>query len=159
MKLLFTKLTLVLGTSLTVAGILQAGPAVAADGLAAAQPQPVLLAVDKRGEQRDPITNQKVKDTSVIAYVDKTYAWLAGIGGLLALIMLIYAGYRYMTSYGDPEKISDAKDIIEKSLIGLALLILAAVILNTINPRTASDPCEGQNRNGCGDINFSKPGG
>ncbi len=80
--------------------------------------------------------------------------------------MLIYAGYRYMTSYGDPEKISDAKDIVEKALIGLALLILAALLLNTINPRTAQSPCKpvynnkGENVNTeCGDIDFSKPDG
>jgi hypothetical protein len=121
---------------------------------------------DTSGKNQDPITGRTVKDSSVLDYVNSGYQFLAVIGGLMAILMLIYAGYRYMTSYGDPEKISDAKDIVEKALIGLALLILAAVILNTINPRTASDPCKphynnkGENTNTqCGDIDFSKPNG
>lgn len=105
----------------------------------------------------DPVSKKDPKKTSVVEYVNDAYAYLAGIGGLLAIIMLIYAGYSYMTSYGDPEKLSNAKDIIEKALIGLALLILAAVILNTINPRT-TDP----RRCPAGDktcVDFTKPGG
>lgn len=112
----------------------------------------------KASTANDPITNKKPQDSSVIDYINGVYKFAAGIGGLLAMLMLIYAGYRYMTSYGDPEKISDAKDIIEKSLIGLTLLILAYVILNTLNPRTASNPCTPGQAN-CGSVDFSKPGG
>ena len=106
----------------------------------------------------DPISGEEVERTSVVQYINAAYIWFAVIGGLLAVIMLIYAGYTYMGSYGDPEKISNAKDVVEKTLIGLALLILAALILNTINPRTAAEPCRPGER-GCGDIDFTKPGG
>ncbi|HEY8108918.1 MAG TPA: hypothetical protein VIF43_02835 [Patescibacteria group bacterium] len=114
--------------------------------------------LDTSGSNIDPVTGTEVKKTSVIQYVNAVYLWVAFIGGLLSVISLIYAGYTYMASYGDPEKISNAKDIVEKTLIGLSLLILAALILNTINPRTVSEPCE-KNEPGCGDIDFSKPGG
>lgn len=108
-------------------------------------------------QNKDPVTQQEVKKTSVVDYINDAYRWAAIFGGLLAVLMLIYAGYRYMTSYGDPEAISDAKDIVEKSLIGLALLILAAVILQTINPKTV-DPCK-PGEPGCGEIDFTKPKG
>lgn len=94
------------------------------------------------------------KNTSIVQWVNAAYTYLAVIGGLLAVLMLIYAGYRYMTSYGDPEKISDAKDIVEKTLLGLSLLILAALILNAINPKTAEDACKPT-----GQVNLCKPGG
>ncbi|MDP4000549.1 MAG: pilin [bacterium] len=110
------------------------------------------------GNNVDPITGTEVKKTSVIQYVNAVYVWFAFIGGLLAVISLIYAGYSYMGSYGDPEKISNAKDVVEKALIGLSLLILAALILNTINPRTVENPCT-PGEAGCGDIDFTKPGG
>ena len=113
---------------------------------------------DNGGDNIDPITGDKVKETSVIQYINAAYVWLAFIGGLLAVISLIYAGYSYMGSYGDPEKIANAKDIVEKTLIGLSLLILAALILNSINPRTVSEPCR-KDAPGCGDIDFTKPGG
>ncbi len=74
-------------------------------------------------------------------------------------MMLTYAGYRYMTSYGDPEKISDAKDIVEKTLVGLGLLIVAALILNTVNPRTGENVCTGQGGPDCGTIDFTDPNG
>ena len=119
---------------------------------ALAQPVPAYAA------NKDPITGKAVQDSSVLDYVNSAYQFMAVIGGLLAILMLIYAGYRYMTSYGDPEKISDAKDVVEKALIGLALLILAALILNTINPRTAENPCN-PGEPGCGDIDFSEPEG
>lgn len=106
----------------------------------------------------DPITGKPAQQSSVLDYVNSGYQFMAVVGGLLAVMMLIYAGYRYMTSYGDPEKIADAKDIVEKAFIGLALLILAAVILNTVNPRTSQDLCT-PGQPGCGTIDFSKPKG
>lgn len=106
----------------------------------------------------DPITRKSAQDSSVLDYVNSGYQFMAVIGGLLAIMMLIYAGYRYMTSYGDPEKIADAKDIVEKAFIGLALLILAAVILNTVNPRTSENLCT-PGQPGCGSIDFSQPDG
>lgn len=129
---------------------------------------PVLThpALVQAATNNDPITGKPTEQSSVIDYVNAVYQFMAVVGGLLAVLMLIYAGYRYMTSYGDPENIKDAKDIVEKALIGLALLILAALILNTVNPRTAQDPCkptynnQGENTNQeCGNIDFSKPKG
>lgn len=113
---------------------------------------------NNEADNKDPITGTEVKKTSVIQYINAVYIWVAFVGGLLAIISLIYAGYSYMASYGDPEKIANAKDIVEKTLIGLSLLILAALILNTINPRTVENPCK-PNEPGCGDIDFTKPGG
>lgn len=107
------------------------------------------------GSKNDPISDKPVKETSIVDYINSTYRFAALIGGLLAVLMLIYAGYRYMTSYGDPEKIADAKDIIEKTLLGLGLLIVAALILQTINPATVNPKA---NKSG-GEIDFTKPKG
>ncbi len=145
-------LILAAGITLGVAAA-PATPAVAATG-----GQTVAQAENDEGDNVDPVSGEEVEKTSVVQYINAAYAWFAFIGGLLAVIMLIFAGYTYMGSYGDPEKISNAKDIVEKTLIGLALLILAAVILNTINPRTAENPCS-PGEPGCGDIDFTKPDG
>lgn len=113
----------------------------------------IAAARDNTGEAKDPVSGEQVKNTSVIEYIDKAYSWAAIFGGLLAVLMLVYAGYRYMSSYGDPEKIADARQIIEQTLIGLGLLILAALILQTINPDTL------QCKQNCGSIDFGKPKG
>lgn len=111
--------------------------------------------VEKKGENVDPVSQNVVKDTSVVEYISDAYAWMALIGGLLAVIMIMYAGYTYMASSGDPEKIANAKDIVEKALIGLGLLITAAVILKTINPATVNPKANPKP----GNIDFTKPGG
>ena len=124
-----------------------------------AHAQPVIAQNFDSEPGQDPVTREDPEDSSVLEYVNNGYRFFAVVGGLVAVMMLIYAGYRYMTSYGDPEKISDAKDIVEKTLVGLGLLILAAVILNTVNPRTGEDLCTGHGGAECGTIYFTQPNG
>ena len=65
-------------------------------------------------------------------YVTKLYNWGIGIGSALAIMMLIYAGYLYASSQGNPDSIKQAKDLIIGALVGLALIILAGVILTKV---------------------------
>ncbi|MCL5795623.1 MAG: hypothetical protein M1338_04705 [Patescibacteria group bacterium] len=65
-------------------------------------------------------------------YSEKLYVWSIGIAGSLAIIMLIYAGYLYVTSMGNPDNINSAKEIIIGALSGLLLLILASLILRSL---------------------------
>ncbi|MBI2263504.1 hypothetical protein HY373_00815 [Candidatus Berkelbacteria bacterium] len=55
-------------------------------------------------------------------------------GGFLAVLMVIYGGYRYITSQGNPDNLNEAKEIIFYALAGLLVLLLAYVILTTISP-------------------------
>lgn len=73
-------------------------------------------------ELEDP--NLKVGDA-----VTKLYQWGIGLGGSLAVLIMIYAGYIYATSQGNPDSIKLAKDLIIGAIVGLALIILAGVIL------------------------------
>ena len=52
--------------------------------------------------------------------------------GYAAIIFVIYGGYKYILSAGEPGKVAMAKTIITNSLIGLVISILATVIVNTI---------------------------
>ncbi len=62
-------------------------------------------------------------------YMSKILTWLVTIVGSLAALMFIYAGYVYVTSQGNPEGITQAKDIIIGVITGIVLLILIEVIL------------------------------
>lgn len=66
-------------------------------------------------------------------YIEAIYDFALRLGAVLTILMLIYAGYRYMTSQGNPSAINDAKDIIIGSLSGFALLLLVYLILKIIN--------------------------
>jgi len=47
------------------------------------------------------------------------------IAGALALLIITLSGFRYITSAGDPQKMSKAKNGIVYALIGLVIAILA----------------------------------
>jgi FtsH-binding integral membrane protein len=57
---------------------------------------------------------------------------LALIVGYAAIIFVIFGGYKYIMSTGEPGKVSAAKQIITNALIGLIIAILATVIVNTL---------------------------
>lgn len=67
-------------------------------------------------------------------YISGIYAYLIGIGGILAGVMLVVGGIKYLTSAGSAEQVSSAKNTIRNALIGLVLTLGAYTILFTLNP-------------------------
>lgn len=55
------------------------------------------------------------------------------IMGILAVVMIIVGGQRYMTANGDPQKVAQAKNIITWSLVGLIIAMLAFAIVTFIS--------------------------
>lgn len=62
------------------------------------------------------------------------YEWGVFIGGIAAFISLLFGGFLYLTSAGNPSRVSEAKDRMTSAIIGLILLLSIYLILNTINP-------------------------
>ena len=56
------------------------------------------------------------------------YFW----AGVLAVIVIIIAGFIFTTSHGDPSLITRAKNAIIGAIIGLVVIILAFVITNIV---------------------------
>jgi len=59
------------------------------------------------------------------------------LGGLIALIGLIYGAIKYLISTGEPEKIGDAKKRMFAAGIGLIVLLTSWIIIQYINPQLA----------------------
>ena len=70
--------------------------------------------------------------TSLKDYVDKFFPWMLTISGGLAVIMLIFSGYLYVTSAGSVDQINKAKEYIVGALSGLVFLVLAGLIYSTL---------------------------
>lgn len=66
------------------------------------------------------------------SYVTAIYGFSLKAGSILVVMMLIYAGYIYLTSQGDTSKLTSAKDIVIGSILGYILLIMIGAILNYI---------------------------
>ena len=58
--------------------------------------------------------------------------YFLGFLGLLAVIMIIYGGVTYVTSAGNDESVGNAKKIIMYALIGIIVILLSFVVVNTV---------------------------
>ncbi len=57
---------------------------------------------------------------------------LLSISGGLALLLIIYAGYKLLTSGGNPDTVKGARDLLTAAIVGLLFIILALVVLQVI---------------------------
>lgn len=57
---------------------------------------------------------------------------LVVIAGLVSVFMIIYSGYKFVMSEGDPEKISSARKTLIYAIAGLIFVLLSFVFLNVI---------------------------
>ena len=58
--------------------------------------------------------------------------WAIGIGGGVAFILIIVAGFQMTTSSGDPKKLQASKELLTSAIGGLLLLIFSVVLLQLI---------------------------
>jgi len=61
-------------------------------------------------------------------------AWAFKLAGVLAFIMIVYAGFQYLVSGGNTAQQKDAQERIVSVIIGIVLLFAFYIILYTINP-------------------------
>jgi amino acid transporter len=68
---------------------------------------------------------------------------VSSIVGIIAVIMIIYAGFRYVTSGGSDDAVKGAKRTITYAVIGLVVVALAQIIVHFVLAKTAqaSFPC------------------
>ncbi|OQX71742.1 hypothetical protein B6D52_00520 [Candidatus Parcubacteria bacterium 4484_255] len=75
-----------------------------------------------------------VSGKSFIEYLKAIYVWSVGAIAVIAIIMIMIAGFQWMTAAGNASAIGQAKSRISSSLIGLLLAIGAYSLLNFVNP-------------------------
>ncbi|MFH1534374.1 MAG: hypothetical protein ABIF80_00130, partial [Patescibacteria group bacterium] len=55
--------------------------------------------------------------------------WILGLLGLIAVIMILIGGFKWMTAGGNEEKIESAKKLLTSAIIGLVIVLLAWAIV------------------------------
>ena len=74
-------------------------------------------------------------------YVTPTMQVLTALAGLASVFFLMYGGFLYMTSRGQPDKLDGAKRVLRNALIGLVIVLgaatLTAVLSGAMSPTTA----------------------
>lgn len=66
--------------------------------------------------------------SSVSVVVTSIIRVLLGLLGIIAVALIVYAGYLWMTAGGEEEQITKAKSILMSSVIGLAIILSAFAI-------------------------------
>ncbi len=58
--------------------------------------------------------------------------WGIGIGGGIAFLLIVYAGFMIMSSSGNPERLKAGQELLTSAIGGLILLIFSIFILRVI---------------------------
>jgi len=67
------------------------------------------------------------------SFIEKNVFGLGiGLGGLIALLCIIYSAFQLQTSAGNPEKIKKSQEILTSCIMGLMLIIFSMFILKLI---------------------------
>lgn len=79
--------------------------------------------------QCDGCPSELFGDTGVFRQVTNVILYIVGI---IAVIMLIIGGIKYVVSGGDAKKVTDAKNTVLYAIIGLVICFLAFAIVNFV---------------------------
>lgn len=71
-----------------------------------------------------------INDTWVI--VMNIAQWLIIAAGYVSVYFIIWAGFKYITAAGEPQKIESAKNTITNAVIGLVIVFASVAIVRTI---------------------------
>jgi hypothetical protein len=80
---------------------------------------------DTSGFDMSNVDNPEDMIASIIQYI-------LSFLGVIFIILVIYAGFLWMTAAGDEEQITKAKDIMISAVIGIVIVLSAYIITSTI---------------------------
>lgn len=70
--------------------------------------------------------------TNLASLFDLLKKFLFFISGIAVAGMLLYGGFLFMTSQGEPEKLKKAQSILLYTVIGIAVIAFSAIIINLV---------------------------
>lgn len=83
---------------------------------------------NKIGDQVNFSADAYDKSADVFALTQNIINAFLSIIGVILLIYLLYAGYKWMTAYGEEEKVEQAKDTIKRAITGIIIIVAAYAI-------------------------------
>lgn len=95
------------------------------------------LNLEESADTKCSKTNDKAVDKAN-SLIQDIVNLLSIIVGIVAVIMIIYGGFRYVTSGGDSGNITTAKNVILYAIIGLVIAALAQVIVKFVLAKATS---------------------
>lgn len=84
------------------------------------------------GQQAQFEQQTGLSSTNPVIVVTRIIQFFLGFLGFIAVILIIYAGFLWMTSAGDADKVKKAKDILKNAFIGLVIILSSVGIVTFI---------------------------
>ena len=78
--------------------------------------------------------NEIEKDKAFPLYIKYFYGLAIMLSGFITLVVIVYGGFKYVISSGNPASLSAAREWISGGVIGLLLILSIHIILITLNP-------------------------
>jgi len=120
--------------SLFLFTIFSAFPASAASGEICFKPQIKIPGMDLVFTKCTTGEGYKITGLSISQFIIAVYKYAIGIVGIVSAIVLMWAGFLWLTAGGNQARVTDAQGWIKGSLTGLALALCSFLILSTVNP-------------------------
>ncbi|MBU0707010.1 hypothetical protein KKG41_01425 [Patescibacteria group bacterium] len=77
----------------------------------------------------DYSTNLGVSEENLDTQITNIIQWALGFLALVAVVMIIYGGFTWLTAAGNEERVEQAKKVISAAIIGLIIILLAWAIV------------------------------
>lgn len=77
-------------------------------------------------------TDSTQTGSTLTTTIGKGINTVLGLIGIVAVVMMIYGGFQFLTSAGDAAKVAKAKNIVMYSVVGLVVAVLAYAIVNFV---------------------------
>lgn len=90
-------------------------------------------------------------------YIRYLFNFAVITAGIIAFVSLVFGGFRYLSSAGNPTVMSDAKNQVQAGVLGLGIVLVSFLILTQINPQLINLEI-GKTEFGKGIILYSDPG-
>ena len=80
----------------------------------------------------------EVTGETIGQYIRAVFVYFIWIVGVLAVVMVIYGGIKWVAAAGNPGRINDARDQVNSAIIGLIIALTSVLLLTIINPNLTS---------------------
>lgn len=113
------------------------------------------------------LSGEITENYDIRTYILDVVNFFLGFLGLLAVIMIIYAGFKYVTSNGNSDQSESAKKIIMYAIIGIFIILSSFALVNTVinfqsegnNRSSTSGSTSGYSTGGSSKVTYSNSTG
>lgn len=127
--------------SLTIASMFALGAPVMVPAMAHGQGNSVkdnlCLGVNQATGATETACVDKDLDASATPTIQKVINLISLLVGAISVLMIIFGGFRYITSGGDSTKVGNAKSTILYAIIGIVIVALAQIIIRFVITESA----------------------